>query len=112
MAGLRVRVLRRSDGALQGLELQGHAGLAAAGNDVLCAAVSVTAEALGAGLVHLADAPAEIRADAGFYRVSLPEADLTNESELLFSQALLTLRSLARQYPERLALLDPDDPDV
>lgn len=89
-----------------GLQLSGHAGLAAAGSDILCAAVSVLSENLGAGLEHLLGAPVAIQMASGHYEVTLPAEATSQATELLFASALLGLRALERDYPERLAITE------
>lgn len=86
------------------LRVEGHAGLAARGQDILCAAVSVLSENLGGGLNLLLKAPAKIETENGFYRVELPLKETSDASELLFQSAILGLRVLAEQYPDRIQI--------
>ncbi|MEQ9362843.1 MAG: ribosomal-processing cysteine protease Prp [Leptospirales bacterium] len=86
------------------LQVEGHAGLATKGNDILCAAVSVLSENLGGGLQLLLKAPAKIQADNGLYRVEIPLGETSDASELLFQSAILGLRVLAEQYPDRIRI--------
>ncbi|MCR9140659.1 MAG: ribosomal-processing cysteine protease Prp [bacterium] len=86
------------------LQVEGHAGLATKGNDILCAAVSVLSENLGGGLKLLLKAPAKIQADNGLYRVEIPLEHSSDASELLFQSAILGLRVLAEQYPDRIRI--------
>lgn len=90
--------------ATAALQLEGHAGLAARGNDILCAAVSVLSENLGGSLKLLLKVPAEIQAENGQYRVSVPAEYASDAVELLFQSAILGLRVLAEQYPDRIQL--------
>lgn len=89
-----------------GLKLTGHSGLAAAGNDVLCAAVSVLSENLGASLEHLLESPAVINKASGHYEVILPATATSQATELLFASTLLGLQALAQDYPERLTIAE------
>ena len=101
---IQVSINERSDGSTAGLLIEGHAGLASAGNDILCAAVSVLSENLGASLTLLLEVPAEIHANDGLYRVTVPLKHHSDASELLFQSTILGLRVLAEQYPERMRL--------
>jgi hypothetical protein len=92
------------DGRCLGLSVEGHAGLAAAGSDVLCAAVSVLAENLGSSLRLLLDLPVEAESGAGLYRIRLTEEQCSPATELLFQSTLLGMRVLAEQFPERIEL--------
>lgn len=101
---IRVAVESLPDRRTLGLQLDGHAGLAERGNDILCAAVSVLAENLGAGLKILLDLPVEVDAGNGVYTARIAVADWSEASELLFQSALLGLRVLREQYPERMTI--------
>lgn len=89
-----------------GLKLTGHSGLAAAGSDILCAAVSVLSENLGASLEHLLESPVVINKASGHYEVTLPVTATGQATELLFASTLLGLRALAQDYPERLTIAE------
>ena len=99
-----IRVVFRTTkaGRPRGLEVEGHAELAAAGSDVVCAAVSVLAENLNAGLAELLKKSPETRLGKGRLESFLAESDLTYESDLLFASAALGMKAVARQYPERV----------
>ena len=88
------------------LEASGHARLAAPGNDILCAAVSVLVENLGLGLTEILDAPALIEEDKGHYSIRLAEEVINDRTELLFTSAILGLKRLEEQYPDRLEITD------
>ena len=107
---IRVTVRTGTDGKQTprtiGLKLTGHSGLAAAGSDILCAAVSVLSENLGASLEHLLESPVTIEQASGHYEVTLPAAATSQAAELLFASTLLGLRALARDYPERVTITD------
>ena len=85
-----------------GLELEGHANLAPAGQDILCAAVSVLAENLANSLETLLELRLEIESGKGLYKLRLMPESASKESELLFSSALLGLGALFSQYPDRI----------
>jgi len=98
---IRIRVSSRGDSALR-LRVTGHAGFAAAGNDVLCAAVSVLAENLGESLRLLLNADLELEEGDGLYDVRLSDAAASRETDLLFASAILGLRSIALAHPDRI----------
>lgn len=101
---IRVRLRTTAEGRPCGLDVAGHAGLEEAGKDVVCAAVSVLAENLAAGLRELARAPVRPRIESGDFSLELEPADLGYETDLLFASALLGLKSVAAGYPERVEL--------
>lgn len=89
-----------SEGRLTELQATGHAGLAAKGNDILCAAVSALLENLAAGLSEVVKA-AEVRRDGDELRILIrPEA----ATELLCGTTLLTLKRLQSQHPDRIRI--------
>jgi uncharacterized protein YsxB (DUF464 family) len=97
-----IEILLRSnaDGHLIELRASGHAGLAAKGSDILCAAVSALLENLAAGLAEVVKA-AEVRRDDDELRILIrPEA----ATELLCGTTLLTLKRLQSQYPDRIRI--------
>jgi uncharacterized protein YsxB (DUF464 family) len=99
---IHIAIESSSGAATTALQVEGHAGLAEKGHDILCAAVSVLSENLGGGLKLLLKAPAKIQTDNGMYRVELPLEHTSDASELLFQSAILGLRVLAEQYPDRI----------
>tara|TARA_Y100001972_G_scaffold107051_1_gene135887 strand:+ start:46 stop:366 length:321 start_codon:yes stop_codon:yes gene_type:complete len=101
---IQIEVTTFPDGRIAGIALSGHAELAAAGSDILCAAVSVLADNLGASLTTLLGMPAQIDSAKGLYRLQIAETDHSDAAELLFQSALLGFRTLAEQYPERIEL--------
>lgn len=89
---------------MRGLQIEGHAGLAQAGQDVVCAAVSVLADNLAASLRELARVRPDLRLEKGFYRLELDLPAQTYDTDLLFASALLGLKAIAREYPGRVLI--------
>lgn len=101
---IRVALRATADGRPRGLEIEGHAGLDRAGQDVVCAAVSVLAENLAASLRELLKVPLETKAERGHFRLELAETDLSYETDLLFASVTLGLKSIAGGYPQRVVV--------
>lgn len=97
--------IQYSGTSISGLEVTGHADLSAAGTDILCAAVSVLSENLGSSLALLLKIPVDIEKRKGFYSVRVEQSKLSAGTDLLFHSALLGLRVLSEQFPNRLKLL-------
>ena len=95
-----------SENRVKGLEVSGHSGLSEPGTDILCAAVSVLTENLGEAVTTLLKKKPEIKKSKGFYGLYLNDNDTDTSTELLFLSAILGLRNLSEQYPERLLLLN------
>lgn len=108
------------------LSVTGHAGLETAGQDVLCAAVSVLCENLAHSLQALLplveignsmnnnknvkrnwkSKELKIQKAKGLLSIDLAIECADNASELLFNAVLLGLNTLAQQYPQHLQLED------
>ena len=101
---IEIQTRRGASGLLQEIEVQGHAGLAAAGSDVLCAAVSVLMESLEQGLALLLQIQNQGEKQNGYHRISIKAVDLSEQAALLMSSTLLGLQALAVQYPDRIQL--------
>lgn len=101
---IRVRFHTGPGGRFSGVDVEGHAGLAEAGSDIVCAAASVLAENLGESLRQLLQLPAEIRKEKGAYSLRLMDSETGVDTELLFASAALGMAVLSRQYPDRVQL--------
>ncbi|MCB1324725.1 MAG: ribosomal-processing cysteine protease Prp [Spirochaetales bacterium] len=102
---IRLAVRTESDDRVSRIELSGHAGTAAHGNDIVCAAVSVLVENLGAGLKELLQLPVQIKADKGYYRLDITKEADSHEARVLIASALFGLQVVARQNPGRLEII-------
>lgn len=105
---IRIEVIN-TGGAVSGLRVSGHAGMGSPGTDILCAAVSVLAENLGFGLRTLLNIEPAIDAREGYYEIRLDRSDITRQTDLLFASALLGLKNLAGQYPQRIKFVEEGD---
>jgi uncharacterized protein YsxB (DUF464 family) len=103
---IRVVFQTTDAGRPRGLEVNGHAGLSEAGSDIVCAAVSVLAENLVAGLRALLKQAPEVVTGNGRLECRMDTADLSYESDLLFASTMLGLKAVARQYPERVIIVE------
>lgn len=99
---IRADFLAETGGLLAGFSVLGHAGLAEAGEDVLCAAVSsavyLTVNTV-TDVLHIA--PLALRADKGelFFRIEPKDEELCRP---LFEGLKLHLQGLEEQYPGHL----------
>lgn len=89
--------------------MRGHAGLAAAGSDIVCAAASVLADNLAAGLERLCGVRLDRQAASGYLQLQIALEDSTPETELLFASAALGLRSVAAEHPLRVQVRTEGD---
>ena len=91
-------VFSRSGGKYVGFEISGHSGLADAGSDVLCAAVSAATE-LAANLSGGEERTAKVK-------VVIPRPDENSERVIaaLFSQ----LNGYSEEYPENITIREQE----
>ena len=108
-AGTTVTFFKRSDGALVGYRARGHTGFAAAGEDIVCAAISALTQTTLNGLQNVLKAPVAAEIDD---QSALLEAKMTpeaNEKQLEQAQILLEtllqgLQAIERSYPRNVRI--------
>lgn len=91
----------QEDGRLCAFEVSGHAGLGAKGQDVLCAGVSAIAETLAGAITDLLESGTAERKE-GWMRIVIDSPG--PDSELLAGAALLAIRRLMTEHPERIRI--------
>lgn len=89
----------RDNKCFTGFELNGHAGFAGYGKDIVCAAVSVLVINTINSLEQFTDQKFEVQSDetTGFIRCSL-QAPCSGNAELLINSMLLGLKDIRKQY--------------
>ena len=95
-------VFKRSGGKYVGFEVGGHSGLAEAGSDVLCAAVSAATE-LAANL-----AGGEARADEATAKVAVRIPRPDENSERVISALRGQLESYSEEYPDNIRITEQE----
>ena len=93
--GTTVTFVRRSDGALIGYRATGHTGYAEAGEDIVCAGVSMLAQTLALTLEDTPGADARTHTEAGELTLSCAETPQTRE---LFRMCRIGFGALAERY--------------
>jgi len=93
-----------SDGLYTGYSVRGHAGLAPAGEDVLCAAVSSAAYMTANTLTDVCRVSCDVSVSDGEMTVRLSGQNADSVQDLLKGFAL-HMRELSRQYPEKLKVI-------
>ncbi|MBP5288471.1 MAG: ribosomal-processing cysteine protease Prp [Clostridia bacterium] len=97
-----------SEQGIRGFTLSGHAGLAPAGSDVLCAAVSAMALLVANTLKEVFGARFDLteEEDTGFLSLSLTEVPVGKEEAVrgVLRGFLLQLTDLREQYPANLSI--------
>ncbi len=101
-----------SDGnRLTGFQVEGHSGLAEAGEDILCAAVSATVSLVECAVNDVLglEASVKIRQEDAFISLKLPNGlseELDQTCQTLLAAMMLYLVSLSEDYPEHIIVLE------
>lgn len=82
----------------------GHAGLSAAGSDILCAAVSVLMENLEQSLDLLLNVQNQGRKKQGYHSIKLGVREQSAQTGLLMASTVLGMQTLVLQYPGLMQL--------
>ena len=90
------------DDALIGFTVSGHAGAGAAGEDIVCAAVSSAAYMTANTITEIVHAPAAIAVDDGYMHVTVTDA--VDDCQVILHGFLLHLQQMQTQYPTRVHL--------
>lgn len=91
----------QENGRLCTFEVSGHSGLGAKGQDVLCAGVSAISETLAGAITDLLKGGTAERKE-GWMRIDIDSPG--HDSELLAGAALLAIRRLMDEHPERIRM--------
>lgn len=83
----------------------GHAGYAEHGKDIVCAGVSITAQALAATLSQTDGVMCDVKTEDGrMFIVCRPIARVKRYVDALFDMAHMAFELLAEEYPEHVKL--------
>jgi uncharacterized protein len=96
-----VTLYQTSDGLLRGFECRGHAGYAPAGNDIVCAAVSVLSTTCANALETVAGVKPQLTVQDGFMKLSL-SADCVgqHDAQVILRTFEQGIRDIALSYPK------------
>ncbi len=95
-------VVKRKNEDIIGFRIEGHAGYADRGNDIVCAAVSVLAVNCANSIEKFTDDFFTEREDEERGMVDFElSGEISQQSQLLLKSMLLGLRSIVRQYGEK-----------
>ena len=96
---ITVTIYKKSNQYL-GFDINGHAGYAEEGSDIICAAVSaLTVNAINS-IDELTDDAADVRQDEGYLELRL-EGTCSKESSLLLDSLVLGLESIQESYGKK-----------
>ena len=99
---ITIKVNFNKEGLITGYKVEGHAGLAEAGKDILCAAVSAITQTPILGLErHLKRHPC-CQVTEGTLKVELDKVD--EATQTLLATMLCGLQDLTEKYPENVRI--------
>ncbi|PTQ53477.1 MAG: putative ribosomal protein [Hydrogenibacillus schlegelii] len=114
---IEVRV-RRRDGVPVKIAVEGHAGYADPGEDIVCAGVSAITFGTANAVVRLTGLdPVKEMGKSGSLHFHLPApgegvpSDRLRDARLLLEGMLIALKALAASYPGHVAVDDPEAPE-
>ena len=91
---------------LTGFRISGHAGAGAAGEDIVCAAVSSAAYMTANTITDILHIPAQVAVDDGFMELRLCEQ--VEASQAVLCGLRLHLQALEEEYPKRVHLMNTE----
>ncbi|SCX00210.1 hypothetical protein SAMN02910339_00134 [Lachnospiraceae bacterium YSD2013] len=96
-----LKFYRDGNDKLTGFECKGHAGYAEAGEDIVCAAISILTINFVNSVELLTDSFPEVveDADKGYLKVTIKEYDKA-DVQLLFNSLSLGLDNIREEYPK------------
>ena len=92
-------------GQLAGFDISGHTGLASAGNDILCAAISSAAYLAANTITDVIGVRAETAVADGKLSLLVPSGEEFKCRDMLKGLEL-HLRQLRQQYPKRIRIIN------
>ncbi len=108
-AVVSVEMRRGPDGAILGFTVEGHAGQAPRGRDIVCAAVSALTQSAALGLEQRLGIAAVVAAGPGRFVCSLPPempAGTRQRADDILATMSLGIAAIARAYPRYVRLHD------
>ena len=103
---IRVTIYQNSEQKISGFAMQGHAGYAQSGSDIVCAAVSVLAQNTVNSIEQFTEDTfsVDVNEDLGelYFKI---DAGYSNETELLLNSLILGLQGIEEEYMEYIDVI-------
>jgi uncharacterized protein YsxB (DUF464 family) len=109
---VKVEIIRNKAKSITGFKLNGHAGFAKSGDDIVCSAVSVLAQTAVQGLKMVADIDIKYEVKDGYLSCDLPN-ELT-EKQMIMSTAILEtmfvgLKNIEQNYKKHIYVRENEE---
>lgn len=105
---IEARLHRNASGRLTGFRVSGHAGMAPAGSDIVCAGVSALTQACLLGLLQYLRLDLDYLVEDDLITCRLPQglpAALADQMAAICETMVLGLEEIARQYPQFIRIV-------
>lgn len=102
----KVTLLRDAEGILTGFECKGHAGYAAAGSDIVCAAVSALSITCCNALESVAGVTPQTQEKDGWLTVRLSPEQRSHDALVILRVFEQGIRDIAASYPKYILFTD------
>ena len=103
---IRVTIYQNSEQKISGFAMQGHAGYAESGSDIVCAAASVLAQNAVNSIEQFTEDTftVEVNEDLGELHFEI-DAGYSAETELLLNSLILGLQGIEEEYMEYIDVI-------
>lgn len=107
---IRIDLYLNQQGEIQSFQVEGHAGYAPKGQDIVCAAVSALTFGTVNAITELLAVPLDVDMEegGGFLRCTVPSGlaeDVREKVQLLLQGMQLSLRSIEQEYGRNLKIV-------
>lgn len=107
---IKVFLTRNPQGKIIAFSVQGHAGFAPHGQDIVCSAVSAIAHTAVYGMDRVAGVKPQVQVREGFLECKVPEYELSPEEmgkiELILETMLVGLQEIQKNYSNCILIKD------
>lgn len=108
---IRIRITRDKSNFIRQIVIEGHAGYAEHGSDIVCAAVSVTAYTAAGALEELAGVRDCYTAEDGYMAIDLPD-DIKGErkrtADIILETTVIGFKQIEMEYGRYISVLDEE----
>jgi uncharacterized protein YsxB (DUF464 family) len=102
---IRVTITRNPKGEFSRIVIDGHAGYADYGQDIVCAGVSALAQTCALGLKKVVGINPRVRCESGFFSLELPTSlsgSSFEKSVCIVETLCIGLEDMAKSYPSHI----------
>ncbi|MDI3534214.1 MAG: uncharacterized protein PWQ82_579 [Thermosediminibacterales bacterium] len=105
---IKLKIERDRQNRILGFSVEGHAGFAPHGQDIVCAAVSALTLTAVLSLKKLLNLKLDFKNSDGLLVCRLPEMDndVRSKAEIIVNTMLIGIRETKKNYPEYIEVVD------